>query len=132
VIKALRKAGVEPPRLVVSRKAQPLAGKTFVLTGTLAAMSRDEAREKLIELGAKVARQRGRRTPITCGWVRTRARRPTSQAAWREQCSARRNSANSSARCDTRRNREVGMQVKTRLVWLVATLWSAVRNRNQY
>ncbi len=55
VIKALRKAGVEAPRLVVSRKAQPLAGKTFVLTGTLASMSRDEAKEKLIELGAKVA-----------------------------------------------------------------------------
>ncbi|HWR86935.1 MAG TPA: NAD-dependent DNA ligase LigA [Acidiferrobacterales bacterium] len=55
VIKALRQAGVEPQRLVVSRKAQPLAGKTFVLTGTLASMSRDEAKEKLIELGAKVA-----------------------------------------------------------------------------
>jgi DNA ligase (NAD+) len=55
VIKALRQAGVEPPRLVVSRKARPLAGKTFVLTGTLASMSRDEAKEKLIELGAKVA-----------------------------------------------------------------------------
>jgi len=55
VIKALRKAGVEPQRLVVSRKAQPLAGKTFVLTGTLASMSRDEAKEKLVELGAKVA-----------------------------------------------------------------------------
>jgi DNA ligase (NAD+) len=55
VIRALRQAGVEPQRLVVSRKAQPLAGKTFVLTGTLAGMSRDEAKEKLIELGAKVA-----------------------------------------------------------------------------
>jgi DNA ligase (NAD+) len=55
VIKALRQAGVEPQHLVVSRKAQPLAGKTFVLTGTLAGMSRDDAKEKLIELGAKVA-----------------------------------------------------------------------------
>ena len=55
VIKALRKAGVEPQHLVASRKAQPLAGKTFVLTGTLASMARDEAKEKLIELGAKVA-----------------------------------------------------------------------------
>jgi len=55
VIRALRQAGVEPPRLAASRKAQPLAGKTFVLTGTLASMSRDEAKEKLIELGAKVA-----------------------------------------------------------------------------
>jgi len=55
VIKALRKAGVEPPHIVVSRKTLPLAGKTFVLTGTLNSMSRDEAKEKLIELGAKVA-----------------------------------------------------------------------------
>jgi DNA ligase (NAD+) len=55
VIKALRRAGVEPPRHVVNRKAQPLAGKTFVLTGTLASMSRDAAKEKLIERGAKVA-----------------------------------------------------------------------------
>lgn len=55
VIKALRKAGLEPKPLVVNRKALPLAGKTFVLTGALAAMSRDEAKEKLSELGAKVA-----------------------------------------------------------------------------
>jgi DNA ligase (NAD+) len=55
VIKALRQAGVEPPHVVVNRKTLPLAGKTFVLTGTLAGMSRDEAKEKLIELGAKVA-----------------------------------------------------------------------------
>jgi DNA ligase (NAD+) len=55
VIKALRQAGVEPQRIVVNHKAQPLAGKTFVLTGTLAGMSRDEAKEELIALGAKVA-----------------------------------------------------------------------------
>ena len=33
----------------------PLAGKTFVLTGTLPSMSRDEAKAKLEALGAKVA-----------------------------------------------------------------------------
>jgi DNA ligase (NAD+) len=55
VIKALRQAGVEPQHLVVNRKAQPLAGKTFVLTGTLASLTREEAKEKLIALGAKVA-----------------------------------------------------------------------------
>ena len=33
----------------------PLAGKTFVLTGTLPSMARDEAKEKLEALGAKVA-----------------------------------------------------------------------------
>jgi DNA ligase (NAD+) len=55
VIRALRQAGVEPQSLVVSRKTSALTGKTFVLTGTLAGMSRDEAKEKLIALGAKVA-----------------------------------------------------------------------------
>jgi DNA ligase (NAD+) len=33
----------------------PLSGKTFVLTGTLASMSRDEAKSHLEALGAKVA-----------------------------------------------------------------------------
>jgi DNA ligase (NAD+) len=55
VIRALRKADVKPPDFAMNRKTLPLAGKTFVLTGTLAGMSRDEAKEKLIELGAKVA-----------------------------------------------------------------------------
>ncbi len=55
VIQALRKAGVRWPGITVDRKHQPLAGQTFVLTGTLAAMSRDEAKEKLRALGAKVA-----------------------------------------------------------------------------
>jgi DNA ligase (NAD+) len=33
----------------------PLAGQTFVLTGTLPTLSRDEAKEMLEALGAKVA-----------------------------------------------------------------------------
>jgi len=56
VIKQLREAGVywaehqpEPATVL------PFSGKTFVLTGTLAAMSRDEAKEKLEALGAKVS-----------------------------------------------------------------------------
>jgi len=62
VIKALRQAGVEPQRPVVSRKAQPLVGKTFVITGTLSGMSRDESREKLVALGAKVASSVSKKT----------------------------------------------------------------------
>jgi DNA ligase (NAD+) len=37
------------------KKELPLAGKTFVLTGTLESMSRDEAKEHLRKLGASVA-----------------------------------------------------------------------------
>jgi DNA ligase (NAD+) len=54
VLAKLRAAGVRPKaerRVAVS----PLAGKTFVLTGTLTSMTRDEAKERLQGLGAKVA-----------------------------------------------------------------------------
>jgi DNA ligase (NAD+) len=55
VIDKLRRAGVHWPEVVVERGAQPLAGKTFVLTGTLESLSRDQAKERLQALGAKVA-----------------------------------------------------------------------------
>ena len=56
VIDKLRRAGVHWPKVsVLPRAEQPLAGKTFVLTGTLAAMTRDEAKERLQALGAKVS-----------------------------------------------------------------------------
>jgi DNA ligase (NAD+) len=55
VIERLRNAGVKWPETVVARGAQPLAGKTFVLTGTLESLSRDQAKERLQALGAKVA-----------------------------------------------------------------------------
>ena len=56
VIEALRKAGVrwdEGPRR--RAEAGPLAGRTFVLTGTLPALSRDEAKALLEAAGAAVA-----------------------------------------------------------------------------
>jgi len=56
VVRALREAGVEWPDLeVAAPDTQPLAGETWVLTGTLEAMSRDIAKGYLQELGAKVA-----------------------------------------------------------------------------
>ena len=38
-----------------TQKSLPLAGKTFVLTGTMAGMSRDEAKEKIRQLGGSVS-----------------------------------------------------------------------------
>jgi DNA ligase (NAD+) len=54
VIRNLIKAGIHWPKTVRAKKDSPLSGKTFVLTGGLAAMSREEARRKLQLLGAKV------------------------------------------------------------------------------
>nr|HMN58537.1 NAD-dependent DNA ligase LigA [Ottowia sp.] len=52
----LRAAGISWPEGEPSAVArQPLAGKTFVLTGTLPTMSREEAKELLEAAGAKVA-----------------------------------------------------------------------------
>jgi DNA ligase (NAD+) len=56
VIDQLRAAGVQwPEHEGESARELPLVGKTFVLTGTLPSMSREEAKEKLEALGAKVA-----------------------------------------------------------------------------
>jgi DNA ligase (NAD+) len=56
VIDRLRKEGVYWPDVVrPDSEAQPLAGTTFVITGTLDSMSREEAQEALIALGAKVS-----------------------------------------------------------------------------
>ncbi|RDI46028.1 DNA ligase [Aquicella lusitana] len=54
VIDKLIRAGVHWPAIRSASHA-PLAGKTFVLTGTLRDMTRDEAKERLERLGAKVA-----------------------------------------------------------------------------
>lgn len=57
VVARLRAAGVDPrgTPATVAAGEQPLAGKTFVLTGTLATYSRDAAREAIEALGAKVS-----------------------------------------------------------------------------
>lgn len=55
VIEALRSAGVHWQDVEVDVNAQPLAGQTWVLTGTLEQMPRTEAKKQLLALGAKVA-----------------------------------------------------------------------------
>lgn len=56
VINKLIDAGVHWPKMEPpSKDAQPLLGKTVVLTGTLTQMGRAEAKTKLQELGAKVS-----------------------------------------------------------------------------
>lgn len=54
LIECLRKSGIHWQKPVRGAK-QPLAGKIFVLTGTLQNMTREEAKERLIALGAKTS-----------------------------------------------------------------------------
>ena len=63
VIAGLREAGVHWPEGAPKRAEEgPLAGKSVVLTGALSAMSRDEAGDRLLALGAKVSGSVSRKT----------------------------------------------------------------------
>jgi DNA ligase (NAD+) len=65
VIAQLKAAGVQWKESAPQRASEgPLAGKTFVLTGGLASMSRDEAGAKLEALGAKVAGSVSKKTSV--------------------------------------------------------------------
>ena len=59
MVEQLRACGVTWPESEVGEPAavapQPLSGKTFVITGTLPTLSRDEAKDLLEAAGAKVA-----------------------------------------------------------------------------
>ncbi len=55
LINKLRKSGIHWPVVDVSAAEKPLEGQTFVLTGTLEVMPRNEAKAQLVGLGAKVA-----------------------------------------------------------------------------
>jgi DNA ligase (NAD+) len=58
----LRRAGVRLHADVGAAGTQPLAGRSFVLTGTLASMSRDEAAAAIERLGGKVSSSVSRKT----------------------------------------------------------------------
>jgi len=66
IIDALLAQGIRWP--VEPRTASddrlPLAGKIFVLTGTLDKLTRDQAKSRLRELGAKVAGSVSRKTDV--------------------------------------------------------------------
>jgi DNA ligase (NAD+) len=66
LIDRLRAAGVRmevPPEQRVERPASgPLSGRTYVITGTLSSMSRDEASAAITRLGGKVAGSVSRKT----------------------------------------------------------------------
>ena len=55
VVRRLLACGIHWPAPASDGRGLPLAGKTVVLTGTLTGMSRDEAKARLQELGAKVS-----------------------------------------------------------------------------
>jgi DNA ligase (NAD+) len=55
VIRALLDAGIQWPQPAAKSRDLPLRDKTFVITGTLQSMTRDEAKARLQALGAKVA-----------------------------------------------------------------------------
>jgi DNA ligase (NAD+) len=63
IIEKLRKSGVRfEEKLQRAVRPSPVSGKTFVLTGTLSAFSREEAKQKIEELGGRVASSVSRKT----------------------------------------------------------------------
>jgi DNA ligase (NAD+) len=70
VIKQLRAAGVRwPVAERIPKNKQPLSGMTFVITGTLSSMTRDEAKSRLQALGGKVAGSVSRKTSVLVAGV---------------------------------------------------------------
>lgn len=55
IIQRLLALGINWPTIEINKAEQTLQGKTFVLTGTLTTLSRDDAKQKLLALGAKVS-----------------------------------------------------------------------------
>ncbi len=69
VIGHLLKAGVSWPAIAPDDAGRPLAGRTYVLTGGLAAFSRGEAKKQLESLGARVSSSVSARTSAVIAGV---------------------------------------------------------------
>ncbi len=72
ILRRLKELGIEPKSEKVSAKKAadlPLAGKTFVLTGTLPSMTRDEATEKIVALGGHVTGSVSKKTDYVLAGV---------------------------------------------------------------
>ncbi|MFZ5654122.1 MAG: NAD-dependent DNA ligase LigA [Pseudomonadota bacterium] len=70
VIEELLAAGIEWPEAPAAAGALPLAGQTWVLTGTLESLTREQARERLEALGASVAGSVSRQTAVVVAGAR--------------------------------------------------------------
>jgi len=65
VVEKLQQAGVSWPAMqAIKQDEKPLAGQTIVLTGTMTEMTRSEAKQRLLALGAKVAGSVSKKTSL--------------------------------------------------------------------
>ncbi|MDB5892355.1 MAG: NAD-dependent ligase LigA, partial [Polaromonas sp.] len=65
VVEQLRACGIHwPEGAPAARAPQPLSGKTFVITGTLPTLSRDDAKERIEAAGGKVAGSVSKKTDV--------------------------------------------------------------------
>ncbi len=67
VLRRLRELGLNPKGEQGATSDAPLAGRTFVLTGTLKSMSRDEAAAKIRALGGNVSGSVSSKVELVCG-----------------------------------------------------------------
>ncbi|PTQ89574.1 NAD-dependent DNA ligase LigA [Agitococcus lubricus] len=87
-IAQMRLAGVTWPRME-QRAEQPLEGQTWVLTGTLSTMGRDQAKAKLQQLGAKVSGSVSKKTSVVVAGAEAGSKLADAQklgvVVWNEQ-----------------------------------------------
>lgn len=64
IVDSLMTSGVQYAKVATNLNDLPLKGQTWVITGTLSTMGRDDAKEKLLALGAKVAGSVSKNTSV--------------------------------------------------------------------